>query len=236
MNNVHVGWGPVGLTTILSNKQTKLRLNKSSVSLEKGGSFKIEVLSNYVDSLIWESSNPDVAVVDDEGNVTVMGYGTAKITVTSGELKGSCTITVKKEPVINPPVEPDEPVVPEEPENKLDNTKMYYGIIPDTDQSILSFSDITEDIIYNAYKQGLLKEAAFEPGEYEIQSEAEHIIFVALPGEMYRAKQLIQGTYLGFSDSSSGLSIHANGLELGNFYLYGEIDLVGTGKTIISIG
>lgn len=235
MNNVHVGWGPVGLTTILSNKQTKLRLNKSSVSLEKGGSFKIEVLSNYVDSLIWESSNPDVAVVDDEGNVTVMGYGTAKITVTSGELKGSCTITVK-EPVINPPVEPDEPVVPEEPENKLDNTKMYYGIIPDTDQSILSFSDITEDIIYNAYKQGLLKEAAFEPGEYEIQSEAEHIIFVALPGKMYIAKQFIQGNYVGFSDSISGLSIHANGLELGNFYLYGEIDLVGTGKTIISIG
>jgi hypothetical protein len=167
MNNVHVGWGPVGLTTILSNKQTKLRLNKSSVSLEKGGSFKIEVLSNYVDSLIWESSNPDVAIVDDEGNVTVVGWGTAKITVTSGELKGSCTITVK-EPVVNPPVEPDEPVVPEEPENKLDTTKMYYGIIPDTDQSILSFSDITEDIIYNAYKQGLLKEAAFEPGDYEI--------------------------------------------------------------------
>jgi hypothetical protein len=131
MNNVHVGWGPVGLTTILSNKQTKLRLNKSSVSLEKGGSFKIEVLSNYVDSLIWESSNPDVAIVDDEGNVTVVGWGTAKITVTSGELKGSCTITVK-EPVVNPPVEPDEPVVPEEPENKLDTTKMYYGYITPT--------------------------------------------------------------------------------------------------------
>ena len=47
MKNVHVGWGPVGLTTILSNKQTKLRLNKSSVSLDLEGSFKIEVLSNY---------------------------------------------------------------------------------------------------------------------------------------------------------------------------------------------
>ena len=151
MNNVHVGWGPVGLTTILSNKQTKLRLNKSSVSLDLEGSFKIEVLSNYEDSLIWESSNPDVAVVDDEGNVTVVGYGTAKITVTSGELKGSCTITVK-EPVINPPVEPDEPIVPEEPENKLDTTKMYYGYIPNDDGAIESYSAITEEMLINAFE------------------------------------------------------------------------------------
>jgi hypothetical protein len=56
---------------------------------------------------------------------------------------------------------------------------------------------------------------------------------------MYKAQQFIQGNYVGFSDGS-GLDIHANGLplelELGNFfYLYGEIDLVGTGKTIISV-
>ena len=221
MNNVHVGWGPVGLTTILSNKQTKLRLNKSSVSLEKGGSFKIEVLSNYEGSLIWESSNPDVAVVDDEGNVTVVGYGIAKITVTSGELKGSCTITVK-EPVINPPVEPDEPIVPEEPENKLDTTKMYYGYIPNDDGAIESYSAITEEMLINAFEQGWLKEKIYEASEFKMIVPPTALSIVLLPDQMYTAKKNILGNIFEFENN---YGVFANKLKVEDFYLYGEWNL-----------
>lgn len=230
MNNVHVGWGPVGLTTILSNKQTKLRLNKSSVTLNFGDSFKIEVLSDYEDSLIWESSNPDVAVVVD-GNVTVKGYGTAKITVTSGELKGSCTITVK-EPVVNPPVEPDEPVVPEEPENKLDIAKMYYGYIPNDDGAIESYSAITEEMLINAFEQGWLTEKNYEASEFKMIIPPTALSIVLLPDQIYTAKKNIIGNIFEFENN---YGLHANGLNIGDFYLYGEWNLASEIELTIRI-
>lgn len=39
-------------------------------------------LSVGVDGAMWESSNEDVAIVDDEGNITAVGEGTATITIT----------------------------------------------------------------------------------------------------------------------------------------------------------
>ena len=123
MRNVHIGWGPVGMTKIVTKDQTKLKLNVTDVSLELEESFKIQILSQYEAEPVWKSSNENVATVDQEGNVIVVGYGVAYITVTSGELKGTCVVKVP-EPVI-----PDEPIIPDEPDeptSKLDNTKIYY--------------------------------------------------------------------------------------------------------------
>jgi len=41
MRNVHIGWGPVGMTKIVTKDQTKLKLNANNISLEMGESFKI---------------------------------------------------------------------------------------------------------------------------------------------------------------------------------------------------
>ena len=110
MKNVHIGWGPVGMTKISSNKKNKLKLNANKVSLELGNVFKIIILSDYEELPQWSSSNEKVAKVDQEGNVTVVDYGMAYIIVTSGELKGTCIVTVSKPDL---PDEPDEPIVPD---------------------------------------------------------------------------------------------------------------------------
>ncbi|MBP9986836.1 MAG: Ig-like domain-containing protein [Bacteroidales bacterium] len=61
--------------------------------------------------VIWSSSNPSVATVDNDGGVTSVGYGTAIITATLAEhsrFSATCTITVNggTGPVVpvNPPV------------------------------------------------------------------------------------------------------------------------------------
>jgi hypothetical protein len=157
MRNVHIGWGPVGMTKIITKKSTKLKLNANNISLEMGGTFKLNILSEYTETPVYKSSNENVITIDQEGNVSVVGYGTAYITVTSGELKGTCVIKVPKPeepdvPVI--PDEPDEPVVPEEPTSKLDNTKIYYGTIKSP--SFIKYSDMTEDDVISAVESGSL--------------------------------------------------------------------------------
>ena len=42
----------------------------------------------------WESSNPGVATVDSTGKVTAKARGTAIITVSCGNKKATCTVTV----------------------------------------------------------------------------------------------------------------------------------------------
>ena len=167
MRNVHIGWGPVGMTKIITKKSTKLKLNASNISLEMGATFKLSILSEYTETPVYKSSNENVITVDQEGNVSVVGYGTAYITVTSGELKGTCIIKVSK------PEKPDAPVIPEEPdepiipEDKLDNTKMYYGYmpIPETWDGLHS---ITEAELYEAFKQGQLVEADYVSSEIKV--------------------------------------------------------------------
>lgn len=167
MRNVHIGWGPVGMTKIVTKKSTKLNLNANNISLEMGDTFKLSILSEYTETPVYKSSNENVITVDQEGNVSVVGYGTAYITVTSGELKGTCIIKVSKPEEPDAPVIPDEPDEPIIPEDKLDNTKMYYGYmpIPETWDGLHS---ITEAELYEAFKQGQLVEADYVSSEIKV--------------------------------------------------------------------
>ena len=49
---------------------------------------------NAVGSLNWASDKPDIATVDGNGKVTAKAQGTAIITVTCGDKKATCTVTV----------------------------------------------------------------------------------------------------------------------------------------------
>ena len=49
---------------------------------------------NFTDAVIWTSSNEEVATVSDTGYVEICGVGTAVITVTAGNVKAACKITV----------------------------------------------------------------------------------------------------------------------------------------------
>ena len=216
MKNVHIGWGPVGMTKIVANDLTKLKLNANNISLEMDSTFKLSIISEYTETPVYKSSNENVVTIDQEGNITVVGYGIAYITVTSGELKGTCVIKVAK------PIIPDEPVVPDEPTNKLDKTKLYFGYIPNSDGAIESYSAITEDMLYEAFENGLLQEKVYEPSEFDVVVPENALLIVLLPGQVYTAKKNVLGTILQFENN---YGVFANNLKVGDFYLYGEWNL-----------
>ena len=49
---------------------------------------------NFTGAVVWTSSNEEVATVSDTGYVEICGVGTAVITVTAGNVKAACKITV----------------------------------------------------------------------------------------------------------------------------------------------
>ena len=64
MKNVHVGWGPVGMTIIKEPSKPKLKLNRINHTGEKDSEFKLEIISKYEELPVWQSSNENVAKVD----------------------------------------------------------------------------------------------------------------------------------------------------------------------------
>lgn len=94
MRNVHIGWGPVGMTKIKTQSKHKLQLNKVNYTGKLDSEFKLDIISDYEVAPVWQSSNEDIVKVDQDGNITLVGEGTAVITVTSGKLVGRCSIKV----------------------------------------------------------------------------------------------------------------------------------------------
>lgn len=76
---------------------TGLTLNKSTASLPNTISTDTLVAtvtpSNTTDTVIWTSSNADIASVDTNGVVSAAGVGTATITVQCGEFSATCEVT-----------------------------------------------------------------------------------------------------------------------------------------------
>ena len=82
---------------------TGISLNKTELSLYTGRSETLTATvkpDNANDrTLIWSSSNPEVATVDSNGNVKAIGRGEAVITATANDGSGetaTCTVTVRK--------------------------------------------------------------------------------------------------------------------------------------------
>lgn len=78
---------------------TKLKLNKTKATLTKGKSLKLKATvqpsSAKGAAFFWKSSNPKIASVDAKGRVKAIKAGKAKITVTAGNKKVTCMVTVK---------------------------------------------------------------------------------------------------------------------------------------------
>lgn len=83
-----------------SVKVTGIKLNQTSLSLNKGASYQLKATilpANASDqSVIWKSSDPSIASVNSSGKVTAKKTGQTKITVTSrsGSQQASCTVKV----------------------------------------------------------------------------------------------------------------------------------------------
>ena len=83
-------------------KLQSISLNKTTIELAKTQTAQLEVVykpANTTDSkdVVWESSNPEVATVDQKGKVTAIKNGTATITATSkvsGISPATCKVNV----------------------------------------------------------------------------------------------------------------------------------------------
>lgn len=80
----------------------EITLNKSNLSLVVGETEKLEatIKPSYTTNdktITWESSNPKVAQVDENGNITAKSEGTATITATSSNgITANCEVEVTK--------------------------------------------------------------------------------------------------------------------------------------------
>ena len=92
-----------------------LALNQQELTLDAGGTAALAVVTDPADwtgLITWTSDNPDVAAVDEYGNVSYVGEGTCTITATAEEQTVSCAVTCGAAAA---PAEPTEPSEPSEP-------------------------------------------------------------------------------------------------------------------------
>mgnify|MGYP006070223709 CR=1 FL=1 len=87
----------------LEIKVTSVELNKSSIKLKVGQSYKLTATVKPADAadkaLTWSTSNSKVATVDSTGKISAKAAGTAVITITAknnGKIQDKCQITVEK--------------------------------------------------------------------------------------------------------------------------------------------
>lgn len=76
---------------------TGVTVAPAKVNLDLNATYQLSAVKepvNAAGSLAWESSNPGVATVDSTGKVTAKAQGTAIITVSCGDKKATCTVTV----------------------------------------------------------------------------------------------------------------------------------------------
>lgn len=86
------------ITKEVSIKQIKsFSIQDTNVDIYIGESFSLNLLNKNGGSVIWETSDSSVAIVNDKGEVTGVGSGIVTITVTTedGKLTDKITITVK---------------------------------------------------------------------------------------------------------------------------------------------
>ena len=86
--------------TVLPIAVAGVTLNKTEIELFVGGSERLNATvspDNATDkTVVWTSSDSDVATVDANGNVTAVAIGSATITASCGSVKAECKVTVLK--------------------------------------------------------------------------------------------------------------------------------------------
>ncbi|WP_149274994.1 Ig-like domain-containing protein [Pareuzebyella sediminis] len=72
-----------------------LSLNKNQLQMELGNSESLAITSDIGDQTVsWTSTDPLVANIDESGTVAAVGFGTAIITATAGEMSTTCDVEI----------------------------------------------------------------------------------------------------------------------------------------------
>lgn len=89
--------------TIVGIPVSSVALDKTEIRMYKAQTEKLTATVQPEDAenkeVTWVSSNPDIASVDNEGNVTSVAIGETVITATSGNCKAECKVIVEPKPV-----------------------------------------------------------------------------------------------------------------------------------------
>lgn len=97
--------------TIVNGQAAGLKLNKKSIRINVGQSYKLKVKGKYKGKVKWKSDNKKVATVSSKGVVKGVSKGTAKITAKVAGKTMKCNVNVRKkavEPTPAPTTQPTE--------------------------------------------------------------------------------------------------------------------------------
>lgn len=90
---------PATVTVNVLAPATELTLDQTRLELEYGKTAKLVATvtpPDSTDTVTWSSDKPDIATVDDSGNVTAKGIGSATITATAGSQTATCKVDVTR--------------------------------------------------------------------------------------------------------------------------------------------
>ena len=92
--------------TITDKGVDSMTLDPEKMTLEKGETRQVKAVISPEEAagaaVLWSSSDPQVANVDENGNVTAISGGKATITAKAGSLEAQCEVTVKGDTAVNP--------------------------------------------------------------------------------------------------------------------------------------
>lgn len=124
------------------NGATAIKITEENVTLIMEESIRLTVEVEPADAdVIWTSSNPVVASVDNDGLVTANVTGQTTVTASSGEVSSSCTVTVIGQPAESITLDITEATLPEG-----DSIQLVATVLPEDtyDMTVTWESDNTE--------------------------------------------------------------------------------------------
>ena len=78
-------------------KVNSISLNRTAIGLLQGNTYTLQATIDYegvTPVISWSSSSPEIASVDDNGNIMPLKAGSATITAKAGDKETQCAITV----------------------------------------------------------------------------------------------------------------------------------------------
>ena len=137
------------VTITVNAPLTSITLNTQETSIKKGDTADLDVIYTPEDTsddktVIWTSSNNEIATVDENGVVTAVADGTATITATVGSLTAECIVHVREVPLEG--IDLDKTAITMNKGEKSEALKVSYNPEDTTDDKTVTWSSENEDV------------------------------------------------------------------------------------------
>ena len=124
--------------TVTEATAESIVLSNEALSMVAGETFALEADITPGHSVVeWSSSNPAIATVDENGNVTAINEGSAEISAISGGTSATCTVTVAAAPKIGDFYYSDGTWSSELDENKTPIAVVFYAGDPSVNDAAM---------------------------------------------------------------------------------------------------